>query len=60
MGCSIRKAKPRKIEDIDQIEQMIQSDCLGMDQKFVLIKNPIIIRRNCSKEKQKLSDSKQI
>ncbi|CAD8070169.1 unnamed protein product [Paramecium primaurelia] len=60
MGCSLRKSKPKQRDDIDQIEQLIQSDCLGMEQNFMLIKNPIVMRRNCSKEKQKLSDSKPI
>ncbi|CAK94987.1 unnamed protein product (macronuclear) [Paramecium tetraurelia] len=60
MGCSLRKSKPKQRDDIDQIEQLIQSDCLGMEQNYALIKNPIVMRRNCSKEKQKLSDSKPI
>ncbi|CAD8090124.1 unnamed protein product [Paramecium sonneborni] len=60
MGCSIRKSKQRQRDDIDQLEQLIQSDCLGNEQNFILVKNPIIMRRNFSKESRKLSDSKPI
>ncbi|CAD8068737.1 unnamed protein product [Paramecium sonneborni] len=60
MGCSIQKAKSNHRDNFDQIEQLIQSECLSNEQKFRINNNPIVKRRIFNKEKKNLSASQQI
>ncbi|CAD8148420.1 unnamed protein product [Paramecium octaurelia] len=60
MGCSVQKPKENQRNHLDQIEKLIQSDCLSNESRFMINNNPIIKRRNCSREKKNLQGSLQI
>ncbi|CAD8089618.1 unnamed protein product [Paramecium sonneborni] len=60
MGCSIQKGKCKHRDTFDQIEQLIKSECLGNEQRFMINKNPIVKRRIFSKEQKNFQESLQI